>query len=74
MASIHRFRDSVAVWLGDGNTLYMTPRDARRLAKAINAAARDVIQKPFADSTVGTVEMPGVAHVAAHNVPKINRA
>lgn len=53
-AQVHRFRDSVAVWIGTGETVYMTPRDARRFARAINKAAKSCESESFADSTCGT--------------------
>lgn len=57
-AQVHRFRDSVAAFLGDGQTVYMTPADARRIARALNAAAREIASGvPFAQSSVGTVQI-----------------
>lgn len=44
---IHRFRDSVAASLGNGQTVYMTSGEARALARALIRAARSVESEPF---------------------------
>lgn len=36
----HRFQDRVAVYIGTGETVYLTPRDARQLSRAINRIAK----------------------------------
>ena len=41
-AQIHRFGDTVAMYLSNGETVYMTPTDAQAIAKQLNACARDV--------------------------------
>lgn len=57
MAQVHRFRDKVAAYLGSGETVYMTPQDARWFARQLNAAARDIKERPnFCDSQFGTAE------------------
>ena len=53
-AQVHRFGDSVAGWLGSGDTAYMTPLAARQLARALLAAADDCEQRGAADSQCGT--------------------
>lgn len=73
MAQVHRFRDAVAVYLGPGRTTYLTPRDAARLAKALNVTARDVTARPFQESTCGTHELPGIECEFPHEVPPITR-
>lgn len=73
MAQIHRFRDAVAVCLGNGATLYLSPRDAARLAKALNTVARDVKARPFQDSTCGTFELGAIASEAPHMIPPVTR-
>jgi len=66
----HRFRDSVAVYIGShvspahtangkpeskGITIYLSPRDARRITRAINATARNVESFPkFSESPPST--------------------
>jgi hypothetical protein len=55
MAQVHRFRDKVAVYVGKGETVYMSPKNARRLAGALNAAARSCDREPFAQSADLTV-------------------
>lgn len=45
-AQVHRFRDRVAV--------YLAPKDARRLARAINTCARSCDREAFTESTCGT--------------------
>jgi hypothetical protein len=56
IAQVHRFRDKVAVYVGHGETTYLDLKTARKLARAINAAARDIAQQPrFSESKCGTV-------------------
>lgn len=57
MAQIHRFRECVAVSLGTGETVYLTPVEAKKIAKAMRACALEIDKKSFADSTVGTVNV-----------------
>lgn len=68
--STYRFRDSVALYLATGVDpthtangkaerqavqVYLTPADARKLAKSINAAARNVTRVPkFSESNFPT--------------------
>lgn len=52
---VHRFRQGAAIHAGDGKTVYMTARDARRIAKALNAIARSIDNESFADSKGLTV-------------------
>ena len=52
---VHRFRDLVATHLpGMPDTIYLSAREARAYAKALNAAARDIGQSKFVDSNFGT--------------------
>jgi hypothetical protein len=55
MAQVHRFRDKVAVYVGGGETVYLSPKNARKLARALNAAARSCDREPFAQSSGLTV-------------------
>lgn len=54
-AQVHRFRDYVAVYIGTGETVYLDPRQARQLTRAINKAAKSCETKSFSQSTCGTV-------------------
>lgn len=47
---VHRFRDSVSLWAGNGETVYMTAATAKALAKALNKAARSVEREDFTKS------------------------
>lgn len=58
IATVHRFRDSVAVRTGQGETVYLSPAQARKLANALRIAARSCSTEKFTDSNVGTLEIP----------------
>ena len=58
-AQVHRFRDRVAVYIGTGETVYMTPEDARKLARALTKTAKSIKTETFAESTCGTMELEG---------------
>lgn len=47
---VHRFRDCVAAYVGNGETVYMTAKEARAFARALNRAARSVEREPFGKS------------------------
>ena len=49
-AQVHRFGDMVAVYIGTGETVYLSPKEARQLTRAINGVARSCDQEPFAES------------------------
>lgn len=53
---IHRFHDDVAVYLGDGSTVYLAPAVARQIARALNACADDIARRTFTAGTFGTHE------------------
>jgi hypothetical protein len=55
MAQVHRFREKVAVYVGKGETVYFSPKNARKLARAINAAARSCDTETFTESVGLTV-------------------
>lgn len=57
MAQVHRFREKVAVYVGGGETAYLSAKNARKLARALNAAARSCERETFVDSTCGTVNV-----------------
>jgi hypothetical protein len=64
-AQVHRFGDCVAAYLGNGETVYLTPKDAKKLARALNACARDVAESRFVDSEFITDEI--VLEDTGHN-------
>lgn len=53
-AQVHRFGDNVAMYLGDGSTVYLKPRDARKIAAAIYKVARSCERERFVDSSGNT--------------------
>lgn len=54
-ANLHRFGDYVALSLpGNGETAYFTAKEARAIAKALNAGARDIAARKFTDSNFGS--------------------
>jgi len=56
-AQVHRFRDTVAAWLGTGATVYMTPDRARALGEALVQFADDVEAVKFQDSQLPTFNL-----------------
>lgn len=57
-AQVHRFRDCVAVYVGTGETVYLSRRHALALARALRACAVDIAKNPsFAQSKFGTFNM-----------------
>lgn len=55
-AQIHRFREKVAIALpGKGGTVYLTPKEARAIARALNGCARDIGARRFTESQFSTV-------------------
>ncbi len=56
-AQVHRFRDCVALYIGTGETVYLSPKDARKLSRAVNKAARSVEREKFVDSSGNTFEL-----------------
>lgn len=59
-AQVHRFRDCVAVYVGDGRTCYLTPAFANKLAAALRGCAHNIENEPeFAHSQFQTVELIG---------------
>jgi hypothetical protein len=53
-SQIHRFRDFVALHIAGSPTEYLTPKEARKIAKAMNAAARDIERVAFTSSDYKT--------------------
>jgi hypothetical protein len=56
-AQIHRFHDKVAMYLGDGQTVYLKPHDAMVLASKMLECYRDIEARRFRDSTFATFDM-----------------
>ena len=60
IASVHRFGDQVAIYVGNGRTTYLTTKQARALARALRDCARSVVNEKFFESSFGTREVPRV--------------
>jgi hypothetical protein len=56
-AQIHRFREKVAIYLANGATVYLTPKEARQIAKALLDGARDIKNNSFSQSEFSTVHV-----------------
>lgn len=56
-AQIHRFGDTVAVYVENGQTVYLTPEDARELAYELAKCANDCEARKFAHSRYVTKEL-----------------
>ncbi|ATW58300.1 hypothetical protein CNR37_00093 [Pseudomonas phage ventosus] len=57
LAQVHRFREKVAIYLANGETVYLTPKEAKEVAKALNGAAKDIKQHSFSASEFRTVQI-----------------
>jgi hypothetical protein len=64
-AQVHRFRDHVAAFLANGETVYLTPKEARAFARALNKAARSCDRETYIANTVGTIRIPIHGRTAA---------
>ena len=53
-AQLHRFRDQVAIHLGDGQTQYLTVKQARAIARQLNKCSKDIDNNSFQQSTFKT--------------------
>ena len=53
---VHRFGDTVAAYIGTGDTTYMTPQQARELGNALIEAAKDTDNVKFTKSTFKTFQ------------------
>jgi hypothetical protein len=58
-ARVHRYHDSVAVHVGSGETTYLSPKNARRLATALLQAAKSVETEKFSESNVPNTSIFG---------------
>lgn len=56
-AQIHRFREKVAIYLANGSTVYLSPKEAKEIAKALNACTRDIKANSFANSQFHTTHV-----------------
>lgn len=56
-AQIHRFHNKVAGYVGTGETVYLTPKEARKIAKALNACARSCDKESFQESNFNTFRL-----------------
>ena len=55
--SLHRFHDQVALWLGNGETLYLDPNQALKIARALNKCAKEIkTGVKFQDSKINTID------------------
>lgn len=69
-AQVHRFGDKVAVYVGNGETAYLTAKQARALARALNGCARSVVNETYGASNFTTVEIPHVTKEGAREEAK----
>ena len=53
---VHRFRDRVALSLPTGDTTYLTPADALRMADLLRQCAEDTISLPYIQSRFPSTE------------------
>lgn len=57
-AHLHRLGDKIALSLpGNGETLYFSAKEARAIAKALNAGARDIGAVKYQQSNFGSPEI-----------------
>lgn len=63
-AQVHRFRDCVGLYVGTGETVYLTPPQARQLTRAINRVARSCENEAFGDSSglTAAFDFPAADH------------
>lgn len=54
---VHRFHNKVAIYVGDGETCYLTLREARQLAEMLHSGADSVQNEDFVNSSFVTQEM-----------------
>lgn len=51
LARVHRFCDTVAIYVDQGETVYLTVKQARSLSAAINKISRSIERETFAKSS-----------------------
>ena len=54
---VHRFRDQVAIDIGEGQTHYISANQAEKLAETLLQFADDITDFKFGDSKVITMEI-----------------
>lgn len=59
MSTVYRFHDDVAINPPDGPTFYVNVVQAQAMEDAIHDVIRDIKDRKFTRSTVGTVTLPG---------------
>lgn len=52
LAHVHRFRDLVAVSVGDGSTTYLTEKEAKLLSRHLRKVARSIKIESFQASNL----------------------
>jgi len=57
VAQVHRFHDKVAVYVGSGETVYLSPSQAAELGGALQKCAVDIVSVKFTNSNFSTVEI-----------------
>jgi hypothetical protein len=56
-ASVHRFRDLVAVRTGNGQTVYLSPKAAAELSAALSRAAGSIEATPYDETAFAPVDI-----------------
>jgi hypothetical protein len=56
MAYVYRFNDRVAMYIGEGRTVYLSARDAMSIGAALRACAADIAKCDFTASQFPTRE------------------
>lgn len=59
-AQVHRFGNQIAIYIGTGETVYLTPDQAQDLGGALTACADDIGKKSFQDSDFKTFRLTEV--------------
>lgn len=53
-AQVHRFHDKVAIYIGNGQTCYLTEKEARKISAFLLEAAKDIKRFKFVDGKFKT--------------------
>lgn len=56
-AQVHRFHGKVAIYVGNGDTVYLSPDDAEIIAQALDDCAHDCRERCFTESEFSTREV-----------------
>lgn len=62
IAAVHRFRDEIAISVGNGESTYFSIGEAKRLAAAIRKIAKDIENVDYGDSKVGSTTIFRISH------------